>query len=155
MWNDAEVNQARRRAVVAALVELAASADYRDRADAGRALASFAQAPESRDPLLRLVLDVGNTFVTLVTAEALLRRHDNAGVAIVAEALATGDFQHGSYIYEAASTVFMVFARERDQAVEICEALSRDGSARVRQGAAELGAMLAEMQPLLYPKEQG
>jgi hypothetical protein len=138
---------------VIALVELAASDDYRDRADAGRALASFAQAPESREPLLRLLLDVDDTFVTLVTAEALLRRQDSAGLVIVADALTSADFQHSTYIYDAARTVFMVFSSERDQAMEACEALSLDASAQVRQGAAALREMLAEIQPVLYPQE--
>ncbi|MFE9694973.1 tyrosine-type recombinase/integrase [Micromonospora sp. NPDC005806] len=41
------VNQDRRRPVVTALIKLAASGDYQDRADAGRALASFAKAVRS------------------------------------------------------------------------------------------------------------
>ena len=65
-------------------MELAASRDYRDRADAGRAMASFADVPEARGPLVRLVLDRDDTFVTRATAEALLRRRDSAGVAAVA-----------------------------------------------------------------------
>ncbi|MFJ9779070.1 hypothetical protein ACIRSS_05775 [Amycolatopsis sp. NPDC101161] len=73
---------------MAALIELAGSADYRDRADAGRGLAGFAEMPEARGPLLELVLDDRDTFVTRVTAEALLRRQDLAGLAVVASALA-------------------------------------------------------------------
>jgi hypothetical protein len=38
-----------RRAVVAALVGLAGSPGYRDRADAGRSLASFAEVPGAAD----------------------------------------------------------------------------------------------------------
>jgi len=137
------VDRDRRLAVVAALVELATSDAWLDRADAGRALASFAELPESREPLLRLVLDAEDTFVTRVTAEALLRRNDRAGIAIVAEALAAADFQHGTYIHEAVEAVFLVFASERDQAMAICEAL----------GAAELRGMLAAVDPLLHPQD--
>jgi hypothetical protein len=65
----ASVSNEARRAVVAALIELAGSPDYRDRADAGRGLASFAEMPEARGPLLELALDDRDTFVTRVTAE--------------------------------------------------------------------------------------
>lgn len=74
--------------MVTALVGLAGSCDYRDRADAGRCLASFAQAAGT---LLELVLDAGDTFVTRATAEGLLRRQDKVGLAMVASALAAAD----------------------------------------------------------------
>jgi hypothetical protein len=147
------VTQDRRRPVVTALIKLAASDDYQDRADAGRALANFAKAAESRESLLRLVLDVNDTFVTLATAEALLRRQDTAGFTIVAEALVSVDFQHRTYIHDAITTVFMVFASERDRAMEACDALSLDASAQVRQGAAELREILAQIRPVLYPQK--
>ncbi|WP_405064392.1 hypothetical protein OG474_22810 [Kribbella sp. NBC_01505] len=137
--------------MVAALVELAGSDDYRDRADAGRALASFAELPEAREPLVRRVLDRRDTFVTLVTAEALLRRKDLVGFAIVAQALASADDQYSHYIEQAAGTVFMVYASEREQAMEACDALALDAGALVREGAAELREMLAKVQPILYP----
>ncbi|MEU4391006.1 hypothetical protein [Kribbella sp. NPDC023855] len=135
------------------MIELAASDDHRDRADAGRALASFAEVPEAREVLVRLVLDVQDTYVTLETAEALLRRQDVAGLRIVVEALALADVQQSAYIQDAVGTVFMVFASERDRALERCDALSRDASARVRQGSAELREMLAEIEPVLFPQE--
>ncbi len=74
------------------MIELAKSSDYRDRADAGRAMASFAEISTARNGLLGLVLDARDTYVTLVTAEALLRRQDSAGLAIVAAALATAAY---------------------------------------------------------------
>jgi hypothetical protein len=58
------------------------------RADAGRSLASFAGMPEATGALLAIVLDADDTFVTRVTATALLQRHDRAGLAVVASALA-------------------------------------------------------------------
>ncbi|GIE92468.1 Resolvase, N terminal domain [Actinoplanes regularis] len=68
-----------RRAVVATLIGLAGSPNYRDRADAGRSLAIFAEVPEAGKALLNLVLDAGDTFVTRETATALLRRQDAVG----------------------------------------------------------------------------
>lgn len=147
------MNQDWRRRVVTALVELATSDDYRDRADTGRALANFAEATESHEPLLRLVLDANDTFVTLATAEALLRRHDTAALTIVAEALASADFQHGTYIADAVTAVFMVFASERDRAVEACDALAVGVNATVRRGAVQLREMLERIHPVLYPEQ--
>lgn len=147
------MNPDRGRAVVTALIELAASDSYQDRADAGRALANFATATESQEALLRLVLDANDTFVTRATAEALLRRQDTAGLTIVAEALVSADFQHRNYIHDAVTAVYMVFASERDRAMEACNALSLDASTQVRQGAVELREILAQIQPVLYPQE--
>ncbi|TDU91337.1 hypothetical protein EV138_4942 [Kribbella voronezhensis] len=107
----------------------------------------------AREVLLGLVLDAGDTFVTVATAEALLRRQDLAGFAIVAEVLGLADFQHRTYIDQAVTAVFLVFASERDRAMEACEALSLDGSAGVRQGAVVLREMLAQVGPLLFPQE--
>lgn len=143
-----------RRAVVAALIELAGSPDYRDRADAGRGLASFAEMPDARGSLLELVLDDRDTFVTRVTAEALLRRQDSAGLAVVASALAAvGPDHHTSsqidWIHSAVCDVFMVFSRDRDAAVRVCEVLARNSDAQVRCGADQLIAELAGIDPIL------
>jgi hypothetical protein len=146
------VTQDRRASAVTALIELAASGDYQDRADAGRALANFAEAPGSRETLVQLVLDTNDTFVTLTTAEALLRRQDRAGLRIVVQALFSADFQHRTYNHEAVAAVFMVFAAERDCAMETCDALSLDASTQVREGAVELREMLAQIDPLLHPQ---
>jgi hypothetical protein len=153
VWNDLRVIQDQRASVVTALIELAASEDFKDRADAGRALASFAETTGSRETLVELVLDVNDTFVTLATAEALLRRQDLAGLRIVAEALFSADFQHRTYIHQAVTAVFMVFAVEKDRAVEACDALLVDASTSACEGAAELREMLAQIDPLLYPQK--
>jgi hypothetical protein len=145
------VTQDRRASVKTALIELAASTDYQDRADAGRALASFAEATRSRETLVQLVLDINDTFVTQTTAEALLRRQDRAGLEIIAEALSSADFQHRTYIRQAAAAVFMVFAAEEDRALKACDALSLNASLQVRDGAVELREMLAQIDPLLHP----
>jgi hypothetical protein len=152
---NASMSNEARRAAVAALVRLAESSDYHDRADAGRSLASFAEMPEARGPLLDLVLDDGNTLVTRATAMALLQRHDPAGLAVVASALAaaadpsTADPSTADWIYSAVYDVFMVFSRGRDAAARECEVLARDPDEQVRCGAVQLTAMLAEINPIL------
>jgi hypothetical protein len=146
-WMDNEA----RRAVVTALTGLAGSRDYRDRADAGRALAGFAEMPEARGSLVKLVLDAADTFVTRVTAEALLRRHDAAGLAAVAAALIAADSNHADWIHTAVLDVFGVFSSDRDAGVRACEALTRDPDERVRQGAERLTRLLGEINPVLHP----
>ncbi|GAA0566005.1 hypothetical protein GCM10010172_57120 [Paractinoplanes ferrugineus] len=131
-----------RSTAVRALVELATSADCRDRADAGRALASFAEMPEARAALARVVVDPEDTFVTLVTAEALLRRSDAKGLSLVAAALAETDDQQHAQIQESVSRVFLLYASERDAALALCASLP-DG--------ALLAALLSEIEPILYP----
>ena len=125
-----------------------------DRADAGRAMSSFADVPGAAASLLELVLDGGNTFVTRVTAEALLRRQDEAGLAVIAEALVTADAQHSTYIHDAVVAVLGIFAGERDDAVPVCEALAADPNEQVRRGYSRSFEMLNEINPVFYP-EQG
>jgi hypothetical protein len=140
-----------RCAVVSTLIGLARSTDYHDRADAGRALASFAATPEAREPLLKLLLDADDTFVTQATAETLLRRHDAAGLAAVASALAKADFNHADWIHTAVIDVFGIFGSDRDAARRNCETLVRDHGGSLRQGAGQLREMLIEINPVLYP----
>lgn len=140
-----------RRAVVAALIKLAGSPDFHDRADAGRSLASFVEVPAARRVLVDLVLDAENTFVTRVTAEALLRRQDRAGLAVVASALATADPNHADWIHTALLDVFMVFGSNRDAALRECEALTQTPDDHVRSGATRLVGTLTEINPLLHP----
>jgi hypothetical protein len=140
-----------RLAAVVALIRLAGSVDHRDRADAGRGLASFAEMSEARAPLLGLVLDAGDTFVTRATAEALLRRQDAAGLAVIASALAAADPNHADWIDTAVLDVFGVFSRDRDAAVRECEALARDSDEQTRCGVDQLTAMLVGINPILHP----
>lgn len=53
---------------MAALVALADVGSHRDRADAGRALVSFADQPDARGPPLRLLLDAEDTLVARALA---------------------------------------------------------------------------------------
>ncbi|WP_371515365.1 hypothetical protein [Kitasatospora sp. NBC_01300] len=140
-----------RQAAVAALAELGRGRDYRDRADAGRALAGFAELPEACGPLLALVLDADDTFVTRATTQALLRRNDPAGLTVVASAPAVADDNHGDWIHTAVVDVFGVFADDRDDALRLCEELSRAADGRVALGAGRLRDSLAGIDPALGP----
>ncbi|MER5280327.1 hypothetical protein ABT025_31955 [Streptomyces sp. NPDC002809] len=140
-----------RRAAVAALGELGRSEDWRDRADAGHGLAGFAEMQEAVEPLLGLVLDSGDTFVTRRTAQGLLRRKDRAGLAIVASALAVANDNHADWIHTAASDVLSLFAEDLDEALRLCEELSGDTDDRVARGARRLYKGLAGGDPVLRP----
>ena len=141
----------RRHAAVVALRELGRSHDYRDRADAGHGLAGFADMQEALGPLLELVLDPGNTFVTRVTAEAVLRRKDRSGLTIVASALAVANPNHSDWIHTAIVDVFGIFSQDRDNAMQLCEEMLRETDERVALGARQLHEILAEIDPVLRP----
>lgn len=140
-----------RQAVVTALVSLAASPHYLDRAAAGRCLASFADVPAARDALLPLVLDTADTFVTLATTEALLRRGDAVGLTIVCAGASVAENERLDWIYTAVQSVLGVFERDRDDAVRICRGLADDPAQEVpvRSGATRLIARLTDLQPVL------
>ena len=146
-----QVDRDRRHAAVTALRELGRSHDYRDRADAGHALAGFAEMQEALEPLLELVLDAGDTFVTRVTVEAVLRRKDRIGLAVVASALAVADSNHSDWIHTALHDVFSIFSKDRDDAMQLCEELLRDTDDRVALGARQMHEALAEIDPVLRP----
>ncbi|MFB0627096.1 hypothetical protein [Streptomyces sp. AB3(2024)] len=140
-----------RRAVVVTLVELGRGDDWRDRADAGHSLAGFAEMKEAVGPLLGLVLDPGDTFVTRRTAEGLLRRKDRAGLEIIASALAVADGHHADWIHTAVLDVFGVFSTDLDEALRLCEELSGDADEGVARGARRLRESLAGIDPVLRP----
>ena len=141
----------RRHAVVVALVELGRSHDYHDRADAGHGLAAFAEMQEAQGLLLELVLDPGDTFVTRVTAEALLRRRDRIGLAIIASALAVADWSHSDWIHTAIRDVFGIFSGERDSAMQLCEEILQDPDDSIALGSRQLHEALAGIDPVLRP----
>jgi hypothetical protein len=145
------MNHDSRRAVVNAVIGLAGSPDFRDRADAARTLASFIEIPHARESLLALVLDNDDTHVARVAAEALLRRQDMPGLAIVASALSGADFNHVFWIHTAVLDVFGILASDRDAAVRICEELLREPGETPRRGTAQLREMLTEIDPVLHP----
>jgi hypothetical protein len=90
------------------------------------------------------VLDAENTFVTRMTAEALLQRHDSAGLAVVASALAVADPNHADWIHTAVFDVLGMSDHDLDTAVRGCAALAQTPDEQVRLGAVQLAAMLAE-----------
>jgi hypothetical protein len=103
-----------------------------------------------------LVLDVGDTFVTHATTEALLRRQHAVRLAVVASALAVADSNHADWIDAAVLDVFGVFSRDRDAAVRECEVLTRGTDEQVRRGASQqLIDMLTEINPILYAAQDG
>ncbi|MGW7312308.1 hypothetical protein [Streptomyces sp. NPDC054865] len=146
------MNSALRLAAVVALAELGRSSDFGDRADAGRGLAGFAEMEQAVDPLLELVLDREDTFVTRVTAEALLRRQDRAGLMIVASALAVASPNHGDWIHTAILDAFAIYASDRDDAMRLCEELTRNPDERVALGARELHESLSGIDCALHPE---
>ncbi|MFI0213623.1 hypothetical protein [Streptomyces lydicus] len=146
-----QVDSDLRHAAVMALAELGRSHDYRDRADAGHGLAGFAEMQAALGPLLGLVLDPDDTFVTRRTAEALLRRKDRVGLTVVASALAVADSNHRDWIHTAIVEVFSVFSDDRDHAIQLCEEMSRGADDRLALGARQLQEILAEIDPVLRP----
>jgi hypothetical protein len=140
-----------RAASVTALSALGRSRDYRDRSDAGSGLAGFAEMQNAVEPLLELVLDPADTFVTRTTAKALLRRKDKAGLSTVASALAVADANHADWIHTAIADVFGIFSSDRDDAAKIAEELVHDSDNHVSQGARQLLRSLTELNPVLRP----
>jgi hypothetical protein len=140
-----------RRAAASALVALAASPSYLDRADAGRGLAGFAELAEAEVPLLRLVLDADDTFVTRETAAALLRRHDRVGLALLGRALTDAEDDHVMWIGTAVQDVLGVFAVERDAALREIEAMLRTADGPERAGLTALATEVAGLVPVLRP----
>jgi len=145
------VNGKLRRASVAALIELGRSDDYRDRADAGRGLAGLAETQEAAVALLELMLDKRDTFVTLATAEAALRRKDRIGLAVVASALAVADPNRDEWLCTAVENVFGVFSDDRDVALRAAEELTLGRDEQVSLGARKLIEILTDLDPVLRP----
>jgi hypothetical protein len=141
---------------VAALIQLADSPDYHDRAAAGRCLVNFVDDHATRAVLLSLVLDAENTFVTVETAEALLRRNDAASLAIVSAASAVAEYELADWLYGAVHSVLSVFERDRDDALRICRTIVDDPGQddRVRTGAGRLVTALTDLRPVLTAIER-
>jgi len=150
--HDAGVTIDARVDAATALIRLASSAHFQDRADAGYGLARFLDVDESRKALRMLILDGEDTLVTLVTAQALLDRKDSAGLEIVAIALASANDLQLHYIAQAADHVLGIYADELDRAAAACVALLSDDDPQVRAGATQLESILSEVRPVLYPE---
>ncbi|BAJ33223.1 MULTISPECIES: hypothetical protein [Kitasatospora] len=145
------MDQEARHAAARALTALARSHDYRDRADAGHGLAAFAELPDAAETLRALVLDPDDTFVTLRTTAALLRRGDGTGVAVVAAALPDADWSHQEWIHAGATDALGLFADDLNAAVRHCAELPPDADGRTTRGAALLRELLGEIEHVLGP----
>jgi hypothetical protein len=131
-----------RHAAVAALTALAGSPDHRDRADAGRGLATFAEMSEAREPLLALVLDPGDPSVTRATVEGLFRRQDPAGITVMASALGAAEPDQVDRIHTAVIDVLRGSAWDLDAAMRSCGALVKADDEQVSRGADMLITMV-------------
>ncbi|WP_392667369.1 hypothetical protein [Streptomyces sp. LN785] len=140
-----------RRAAVVTLGELGRSRDWRDRADAGHSLAGFAEMQEALGPLLELLLDPGDNFVTRRTTEGLLRRKDRVGLTMVASALAVANSSQSDWIDTAIVDVFSISSDDLDEALRLCEEMSRDTDDCVALGARQLHDILAGIDPVPRP----
>ncbi|MFE0772792.1 hypothetical protein [Streptomyces sp. NPDC058861] len=149
------MDHAMRRAVVVTLGDLGRSDDWRDRADAGHSLAGFAEMQEAAGPLLELVLDPQDTFVTRRTAEGLLRRKDRAGLTIVASALAVADDNQADWIHTAIIDVFGISPEGLDEALRLCEEMSGDTDDQIVRGARRLHENLLVIDPFPHPAQRG
>ena len=89
---------------------------------------------EAVEPLMALVLDPDDSFVTRRTAEGLLRRKGRAGLAIVASAPAVANDNHADWIRTATVDVFSISSDDLDEALRLCEELSGDTDDRVPGG---------------------
>jgi len=138
-------------AVIRALIDLGSGSGYEDRVVAGRCLASFADRHEAWDALLTLVLDPDDTAVTLATALALVRRHDLAGLRVIAAGLASADDNSQQYISDAVDRVLGIYASELSDAIGSCRALGEDADQHVRTGSMRLMEILQGIDPVLHP----
>ena len=97
------------------------------------------------------MLDPGDTFVTQVTAEAVLRRRDRTGLTTVACAMAVANWNHSEWIHTAIRDVFSIFSQERDSAMQLCGEMLQDPDDRVALGARQLHEALAATNPVFGP----
>jgi hypothetical protein len=138
-----------RAAVTSSLIRLASSSDYRDRADAGLGLSRFLDQSAAVDVIVSLVLDRGDTWVTLQVARALLGREDSAGLSTLAMATSSADENHMDYIAHAVHEILGIYSRVLDQAATTCAELAVVDDQRVRRGAAVLATIIGGINPVL------
>ena len=145
------MGDAEQLAVIRALIDLGSGSDYVDRVVAGRCLVSFADRREAWDALLTLLLDAEDTAVTLATALGLVRRHDLAGLRVIAAGLASADDNSEQYISDAVDRVLRIYASELSDAIGSCRVLGEDADEHVRTGSVRLMEILHGIDPVLDP----
>jgi HEAT repeat protein len=128
------------RGLEAALAE-ASSPSWRQRAQAGRGLAAFADVPEAAEALVGLLLDVEDTAVTRQTAEALAEVGSVAAIRLIALAVAGADDNHADWLQTGICDALMGPDDAPDVAAA-CGALARDPEEAVRRGAADISAWI-------------
>jgi hypothetical protein len=144
-----DVDRSSRDAVIDSLVTLSRSADFRDRQDAGIALARFAESTTAARRLAELVLDPEDTAVTRATVEALIQRRDGVGLATVAGALASADDNHSDWIQTGVEDGLQMSEHARSDTLAVCLALREEHKDdAVRHGARTLALMLHDVGPV-------
>lgn len=119
-------------------IEDGLSPSWSVRAAAGPRLAPHVGVASAAAVLERLLLDPENTFVTRVTAQALLRQGSLAAVRLVVRAVARADDNHGDWLQTAAHDVAWPPGEAGRAVAAACAALADDPDGDVRRGAAEV-----------------
>ncbi|MFE2163968.1 HEAT repeat domain-containing protein [Streptomyces sp. NPDC059447] len=119
----------------------ASSPSWRQRARAGRDLASFAGAPEAAEVLVGLLLDAEDTAVTRQTAEALARVGTAAAVRLIALAVVEADGTQADWL-QAGVHDALVGPDGAPGVAVACGKLALDQEEAVRRGAAEISAWI-------------
>ena len=139
--HNAWVDTTARDTAVDALIAMSLSPDYRDRADAGVALASLADSPRASERLYQLVLDPDNTATTRLTVEALTRRGDSKALTVIAAALASADIGRQEWIATGVNDALGWADWDWAERIAVCETLpDAEQSSRLR-------ALLLELRP--------
>jgi hypothetical protein len=115
----------------------ASSSSWARRAQAGGALAPFAEIPEAAEVLKALLLDGQDTAVTRQTAQALIRAGTVAAAEILAQAVAGADDSHTDWIQTGVDDALAKGARVRDL-LDLYEGLTQTSDTDIRQGAAAI-----------------
>lgn len=102
-----------------------------------------------------VLLDAEDTAVTLETALGLVRRHDLAGLRVIAAGLASADDNSEQYISDAVERVLGIYASELSDAIGSCRVLREDADEHVWTGSVRLMEILQGIDPVLYPVPRG
>ncbi|MGI5171803.1 hypothetical protein ACQEU3_46410 [Spirillospora sp. CA-253888] len=132
----------RTRVLEAALAE-ALSPSWRQRVQAGRDLAAFADVPEAAEALVELLLDAEDTAVTRQTAEALVRVGTVAALKLIALAVVRADDNHADWLQTGVHDALVGPDGAPDVAAA-CGKLARDPDEAVRDGAADISAWIGD-----------
>jgi len=145
---NAGMGQSDRVAAVQALVALSRSSDFLNRQDAGVAFARLADSEIAATRLRELILDPEDTSVTRTTLEALTRRGDEIGLAIIATALTSADDNHADWVASGVADGLAMSESARRQTLGICQQLEDRRSRATQRGVLALRAMLADAGPI-------